>query len=86
MISFFWKQHYYEICNELWYIYTREDIRRQRLIASRGYSEEKIRQIFDSQLSEEEYRSHCSLVLDNNGSVEETITQLKEALGNRKKK
>ena len=80
------EEHYDEICNELWYIYTREDIRRQRLIASRGYSEEKIRQIFDSQLSEEEYRSHCSLVLDNNGSVEETITQLKEALGNRKKK
>lgn len=80
------EEHYDEICNELWYIYTREDIRRQRLIASRGYSEEKIRQIFDSQLSEEEYRSHCSLVLDNNGSVEETITQLKEALGNRKRK
>ncbi len=35
------EEHYDEICDELWYIYTREDIRRERLMASRGYSTEK---------------------------------------------
>lgn len=76
------EEHYDEICDELWYIYTREDIRKQRLMASRGYSEEKVHQIFDSQLSEETYRRHCRCVLDNNGTVEQTFAQLEQALKN----
>lgn len=76
------EEHYDEICHELWYIYTREDIRKQRLMASRGYSEEKVKHIFDSQLSEETYRRYCKCVLDNNGTVEETFIQLEQALKN----
>ncbi|MDD6306515.1 MAG: dephospho-CoA kinase [Clostridiales bacterium] len=76
------EEHYDEICDELWYIYTREDIRKQRLMASRGYSEEKVYQIFDSQLSEETYRRYCKCVLDNNGTVEKTYSQLEQALKN----
>ncbi len=40
------EEHYDEICDELWYIYTREDIRKERLMRSRGYSPEKVQQIF----------------------------------------
>ena len=67
------EEHYDEICDELWYIYTREDIRRERLMASRGYSTEKVDRIFASQLTEEVYREHCRVVIDNNGSVEEAL-------------
>lgn len=74
------EEHYDEICDELWYIYTKEEIRKQRLMASRGYSEEKVLQIFKSQLKEEEYRSHCKFILDNNGTVEEAYAQLKQRL------
>lgn len=35
------EEHYDEICDELWYIYTREDIRKERLMRSRGYSRRK---------------------------------------------
>lgn len=35
---------------------------------------------FASQLSEEEYRRHCRVVIDNNGTLEETLTQTEEAL------
>lgn len=70
------EEHYDEICDELWYIYTRESVRKQRLMASRGYSEEKVRQIFASQLTDMEYRSHCSAVIDNNGTVEEACRQI----------
>lgn len=76
------EEHYDEICDELWYIYTREDIRQQRLIDSRGYSVEKVQQIFASQLKEDAYRSHCRVVIDNNGSVEESFSQIDEALRN----
>lgn len=48
------EEHYDEICDELWYIYTREEIREARLMESRGYSREKVQQIFSSQLKEAE--------------------------------
>ena len=74
------EEHYDEICDELWYIYTSEENRRERLRENRGYSDEKIDGIFASQLTEEEYRRHCRVVIDNNGTLEETLTQTDEAL------
>lgn len=70
------EEHYDEICNELWYIYTREDIRKERLMRSRGYSMQKVQQIFDSQLEESVYRKYCKVVIDNNGTVEEARQQI----------
>lgn len=78
------EEHYDEICDELWYIYTREDIRRERLMASRGYSTEKVDRIFASQLTEEVYREHCRVVIDNNGSVAEAFAQIDRALSEKK--
>ena len=74
------EEHYDELCDELWYIHTREEIRAARLMAARGYSEEKVRQIFASQLTEDVYRSHCVRVIDNNGTVEESIEQIEQLL------
>lgn len=74
------EEHYDEICDELWYIYTTEENRRARLKASRGYSDAHVDRIFASQLSEEEYHRHCRVVIDNNGTLEETLTQTDEAL------
>ena len=76
------EEHYDEICDELWYIYTREDIRKERLMRSRGYSPEKVQQIFDSQLQEAVYRKHCKVVIDNNGTVEDAIRQIDLAITN----
>lgn len=78
------EEHYDEICDELWYIYTREDIRRERLMASRGYSTEKVDRIFASQLTEKVYREHCRVVIDNNGSVAEAFAQIDRALSEKK--
>ena len=76
------EEHYDKICDELWYIYTSEENRRDRLKASRGYSDEKIDNIFKSQLSEKEYRKYCAVVIDNNGSVEAAFEQIDKALVN----
>lgn len=76
------EEHYDKICDELWYIYTSEENRRDRLKASRGYSDERIDNIFKSQLSEEEYRKYCAVVIDNNGSVEAAFEQIDKALVN----
>ncbi len=75
------EEHYDEICDEIWYIYTSETNRRARLKETRGYSDEKITGIFASQLSEQEYREHCKQVIDNNTSLENTYLQIDKALG-----
>lgn len=70
------EDHYDEICDELWYIYASRENRRQRLMASRGYGSSKIEDMMRSQMTEEEYRRHCSCEIDNNGTPEETIAQV----------
>ena len=71
---------YDEICDELWYIYTSEPIRRQRLKESREYSDEKIDAIMASQLSEESFRKVCKIVIENNDVFEETCKRLDDAI------
>ncbi len=77
------EDHYEEFCGELWYIYAEETVRRQRLQDSRGYSQEKITSIFQNQLSEEEFRRHCQVVIENSGEFEEARRQIAAALDGR---
>lgn len=74
------EEHYNEICDELWYIYTNEKNRRIRLKLSRNYSDDKIDGILRSQLTEAEFRKATSVVIDNNGSLEESFLQIENAL------
>lgn len=69
-----------KICDEMWYIYVRENVRRERLTRSRGYSQEKITAIMDSQLPESEFRKYCQIVIDNSGSLSESIRQVDRIL------
>lgn len=68
------------ICDEVWYIYACEETRRARLKASRGYSDEKIDLIIQSQLKEKEFRNKCDKVIDNNLSEQDTYAQIDAAL------
>lgn len=77
------EEHYDEILDELWYIYVPVDIRRQRLKSSRGYTDEKINNIFSSQLPEEVFRKYCRYTVDNSGSVEHTSDQIDALLKDR---
>ena len=70
------EENYDEICDEVWYVFCDEEIRRDRLRRSRGYSDEKIDAIMKNQLSEEEFRARCQVVIDNNGDVETLRMQI----------
>ena len=74
------EEGYGDICDELWYIYASQKLRRQRLKESRGYSDQKIDGILKSQLSEAEFQRHCQVVIDNNGTLEESFCQIRKAL------
>lgn len=71
---------YKKILDEMWYIYADAEIRRKRLINSRGYSEEKINQIMEAQLTEEEFREACDFVIDNSGTLKESYKQIRKKL------
>ena len=71
---------YGKIVDEMWYVYTADEIRRERLKNSRGYSDEKINQIFTSQLSYEEFRKASTFMLDNGGTIENTQKQIDNKL------
>lgn len=75
------EEGYGEIVDELWYIYAEEAARRRRLKESRGYTDEKIDSIFRSQLSEQAFREHCDVVIENNGKLEDVYTQIEKELG-----
>ena len=72
---------YLEIVDEMWYIYARKEIRRQRLKESRNYSDEKIDSIMKSQLGEAEFRKYCSVVIDNSDTLTDACRQVDEKLG-----
>lgn len=59
---------YDEICDELWYIYADERVRRERLRRERNYSDDRIDSIMENQLSEEEFSEHCDFEVDNSGA------------------
>ncbi len=67
---------YLALVDEMWYIYADEQVRRERLKASRGYSEEKISQIMSKQLTEQRFRESCDFVIDNSGDLAESCRQV----------
>jgi dephospho-CoA kinase len=71
---------YGSLVDEMWYIYTAEDVRRKRLKEARGYSDEKITQIMERQLKEEKFRENCDFTIDNSGSFSDSCRQIKEKL------
>ena len=75
------EEHYREeVLDELWYVYASEKTRRKRLRKSRNYSDEKITGIFQSQMSEAEFRAHADYVIDNDGPALRTALRLRKKM------
>lgn len=70
------EDHYDQILDELWYVYANPDIRANRLMESRHYSKEKIAGIMSSQLSEEAFRKHCKVMINNDSDLEYLYFQI----------
>ena len=67
-------------CDAIWYVFSPDNLRRERLKESRNYEEEKINQIFKNQISDEDYRKASTHVLINDGSREKIIAQIEVLL------
>ena len=73
-----------ETYRELWYVYTGEAVRRARLKADRGYSDEKITAVMASQVPDEVLRRCCDVVIDNSGDFADTKKQIDSLLRSRR--
>ena len=75
------EDHYETICDELWYIYADEEVREQRLLASRSYTREKSRSIMKQQLPDDIFRESCQFVIDNSSEIlQNTFEQIDRGL------
>ena len=75
------EEHYDEILDELWYVYADQEVRSKRLKESRNYSDEKIKNIMSHQMTDEIFRKHCQVIIENNGDLDEKYRQIDEKLG-----
>ncbi|BCJ95210.1 dephospho-CoA kinase [Anaerocolumna cellulosilytica] len=54
-----------DYCDEIWYVFAPEEVRRERLKKTRNYDDKKIEMIFKNQITEEEYKRLSTHVLEN---------------------
>ena len=71
---------YEDICDEFWYVYTKPEIRRQRMKETRNYSDEKVDSVMRNQQPDEVFFKQCSFVIKNNTTLSDVYDQLKEKL------
>lgn len=74
------EEKYNEICDEMWYIYCEKEVRIDRLRRDRGYSDEKISQMMENQLSDEEFETQCDFQLYNDEDVAHTYLQIERKM------
>lgn len=71
---------YENICDEFWYVYTKPEIRRQRMKDTRNYSDEKVDAVMKNQLPDAVFFERCQLVIENNTTLTDVYEQLKKKL------
>ena len=74
---------YEDICDEFWYVYTKPEIRRQRMKETRNYSDEKVDSVMRNQQPDEVFFEQCSFVIKNNTTLSDVYAQLKKELDQR---
>ncbi|MCH5265322.1 MAG: dephospho-CoA kinase [Lachnospiraceae bacterium] len=68
------------LCDEVWGVFASRQTRLERLITSRGYTEQKAISIMEKQLSDEELAGRCHRRIENDGSFSDLYRQLRELL------
>ena len=69
-----------ELCQEVWYVSSSKDVRKERLLKDREYSYERSENIMSSQMSEEEFLEKNPVLIENKGSLEDFYREIDTAL------
>lgn len=68
------------LCDAIWYVHVPWEVRRQRIMESRGYSLERAEGIMRNQWTEEQFMELADVVIENDGSIENTYEQVEAAV------
>lgn len=69
-----------KICDKIWYIYSDDSIRIERLKSGRGMEEDAIKAVIKNQLNYEDFEDKTDAMIDNSFSIDNTISQIKKLL------
>lgn len=72
-----------DFCDEVWFVHVDPEIRKKRLMESRGYSEEQCERIMSLQMSDEEFIKMSDAVIENSKDMFLVQQDLKEFLEER---
>jgi dephospho-CoA kinase len=67
------------LCDELWVVTAPRQVRLERLVRQRGMERAAAQQRIDAQPPEADKVAHADVVIDNSGTVEETVRQVEQA-------
>ena len=73
---------YLDWFDAIWLVYVDEDKQVQRLMERNGYNQAQAQQRIVAQMPLLEKKKYATLVLDNNGSLEDLQKQVRQALKN----
>lgn len=76
---------YGHVCDMTWYVYAKDSVRKERLMKSRGYSEEKIEHIMKNQMAPHQLEQLTDFTIDNSNDIDSTLNQIKTIWENIKK-
>lgn len=71
---------FYDFVDTMWYINCDLEKRKERLIAFRNYSPQRIEQILKNQSSDDIMRSYGDVTIDNSGTFEQTKMQIRRQM------
>ncbi len=71
---------YKKLCDEIWYIFSTEDVRIKRLMDTRGYSKQKCESIMNNQKNMDKYMEDCDIIINNNGDTLELEKEISRAI------
>ena len=66
----------FSICDKMIYVDSPYDMRVDRLKSSRGYDENKIKQIFNSQKYYDRFYDRADIKIDNSGTIDDLINRI----------
>ena len=69
-----------KLCDSVWYVDTKESIRRERLKTNRGMTDEQIDRVLRQQTMQEQNRRMSDIRIDNSDDVGKTTEQIHMAL------
>ena len=72
--------NYHRFCDVVWVVVAEEQIRRKRLKETRGYTDEKIDSILEKQMTNEEYQTYTTYIVDNSGDINNIDQQIQNML------